>query len=49
MPRQAPRLVLDPYELIDLRRLARALDEEPARLTPATQPRTPFADARVSR
>jgi len=24
MPRQAPRLVLDPYELIDLRRLARA-------------------------
>jgi transposase len=24
MPRQAPRLVLDPYELIDLRRRARA-------------------------
>ena len=24
MPREAPRIVLDPYELIDLRRLARA-------------------------
>jgi hypothetical protein len=24
MPRQAPRIVLDPYELLDLRRLARA-------------------------
>jgi hypothetical protein len=24
VPRQAPRIVLDPYELLDLRRLARA-------------------------
>jgi Winged helix-turn helix len=24
MPREAPRIVLDPYELLDLRRLARA-------------------------
>src|SRR5262245_66000405 len=24
MPRQAPRIILDPYDLIDLRRLARA-------------------------